>query len=421
MHNNIMAAGSRDRPPMLATGRYAQWRSRFLRYIDTRPNGDALRKCILTGPYIPTMVTTPAVPATEDSPEIPAKTSVETVLNMTPENKAHYESEKEAIHLILTGIGDEIYSTVGFMDSSRNAEAIERYNKIAKPITHPSESASEEDSDPEQAQKDKEMQKNLALITDNQRTVWNQRVSKCCLGLGKLRRSSSATIWIQCFTAREFGLYSKECRKPKRVKTHTYHKKRCCCVNNWGGGERCSTSKQSNSDWLATRMRKLTNKSWKHITVTWQRFKSFLLQIHCTDTEPLDRITRIYRRTLVNQLVNINDVQRVVLLPPKKQIHSQSSSSTTLSNSSWNQTCDLSPYFSVHTPTPPQIFKIRKSSIKIHLKHHEEQIKDILNYLEELSFLRIGEMEEDNKLKTELKKIRTQINQTSKKAVRAKG
>ncbi|GKA36627.1 hypothetical protein Tco_0723192 [Tanacetum coccineum] len=29
MHNNIMAAGSRDRPPMLATGRYAQWRSRF--------------------------------------------------------------------------------------------------------------------------------------------------------------------------------------------------------------------------------------------------------------------------------------------------------------------------------------------------------------------------------------------------------
>ncbi|GJR35090.1 copia-type pol polyprotein [Tanacetum coccineum] len=61
MHNNIMAAGSRDRPPMLATGRYAQWRSRFLRYIDTRPNGDALRKCILKGPYTPTIVKTPAV------------------------------------------------------------------------------------------------------------------------------------------------------------------------------------------------------------------------------------------------------------------------------------------------------------------------------------------------------------------------
>ncbi|GKF71057.1 hypothetical protein Tco_0207171 [Tanacetum coccineum] len=36
--------------------------------------------------------------------------------------------------------------------------------EIVKPITPPSESASEEDIDPEQAQKDKEMHKNLALI-----------------------------------------------------------------------------------------------------------------------------------------------------------------------------------------------------------------------------------------------------------------
>ncbi|GJR01703.1 hypothetical protein Tco_0524687 [Tanacetum coccineum] len=28
MHNNIMAAGSKDRPPMLGPGRYSQWRSR---------------------------------------------------------------------------------------------------------------------------------------------------------------------------------------------------------------------------------------------------------------------------------------------------------------------------------------------------------------------------------------------------------
>ncbi|GKB52743.1 hypothetical protein Tco_0903496 [Tanacetum coccineum] len=35
---------------------------------------------------------------------------------------------------------------------------------IAKPITPPSESASEKGSDPEQAQRDKDMQKNLALI-----------------------------------------------------------------------------------------------------------------------------------------------------------------------------------------------------------------------------------------------------------------
>ncbi|GJX07030.1 hypothetical protein Tco_0194962 [Tanacetum coccineum] len=127
MHNNIMAAGSRDRPPMLATGRYAQWRSRFLRYIDTRPNGDALRKCILEGPYTPSTVIIPAVPATDNSPAVPERTTVETILNMSPENKAHFESEKEAIHLILTGIGDEIYSTVDACKTAHEMwEAIER-------------------------------------------------------------------------------------------------------------------------------------------------------------------------------------------------------------------------------------------------------------------------------------------------------
>ncbi|GJW39536.1 hypothetical protein Tco_0065381 [Tanacetum coccineum] len=267
MHNNIMAAGSRDRPPMLAIGRYAQWRSRFLRYIDTRPNGDALRKCILEGPYTPSTVIILALPATDNFPAVHERTTVETVLNMSPENKAHFKSEKEAIHLIMTRIGDEIYSTVDACKTTHEIlenlpltmekqwshttqewsrfvtiikqehkldevsyhklfDILKQYQKevnelraeriaknanplalvaiaqpyqdpyyqtskshksyaptskaslptrshattrhkgkeIAKPITPPSESASEEDSDPEQAQKDKDMQKNLALI-----------------------------------------------------------------------------------------------------------------------------------------------------------------------------------------------------------------------------------------------------------------
>ncbi|GKE09456.1 hypothetical protein Tco_1413007 [Tanacetum coccineum] len=115
------------------------------------------------------------------------------------------------------------------------------------------------------------------------------------------------------------------------------------------------------------------------------------------------------------------------LLPPKKRIHSPSSSSTTLSNSSRNQTCDLvSPSSSVYTPTPPQIFEIGKCPIKMYLKHHEGQIEDILNYLDELYLYHIEKMEEgridrmiirrnSDKLKTELKKIRTQIIKLQKK------
>nr|GEX05252.1 ribonuclease H-like domain-containing protein [Tanacetum cinerariifolium] len=47
MHNSIMAAGLRDRPPILAKGRYAQWQSRLLRRVATKPNGESLRKFIL--------------------------------------------------------------------------------------------------------------------------------------------------------------------------------------------------------------------------------------------------------------------------------------------------------------------------------------------------------------------------------------
>nr|GFD35099.1 RNA-directed DNA polymerase, eukaryota [Tanacetum cinerariifolium] len=107
-----MAAGSRVRPPMLTTGGYPQWRLRFLRYIDTRPNGEALRKCILSGPYKPTTILVQAVEVTNDSLAVPEHMTVETPMNMSPENKAHFLAENEAIHLILTGIGDEIYSTI---------------------------------------------------------------------------------------------------------------------------------------------------------------------------------------------------------------------------------------------------------------------------------------------------------------------
>nr|GEX49257.1 ribonuclease H-like domain-containing protein [Tanacetum cinerariifolium] len=129
MHNNIMAAGSRDRPPMLAPGRYPQWRLRFLRYVNTRPNGEALRKYILSGPYKPTTVLVHAVEATDDSPAVPEHTTVEMPTNMSPENKAHFLAENDAIHFILTGIGDDIYSTV---EACQTAQVVKKIKKRTK-------------------------------------------------------------------------------------------------------------------------------------------------------------------------------------------------------------------------------------------------------------------------------------------------
>nr|GEW76998.1 hypothetical protein [Tanacetum cinerariifolium] len=204
------------------------------------------------------------------------------------------ESEKEAIHLLFTGIMDEIYSTV---DACKTAHemwiAIERYNKsmesyyfrfykmmnemirnnltvatmqvnvqflyqlqlewlrqkdsqtnhtstnfkdkkIAKPIKPLSESASEEDSDPKQAQRDKDMQKNLALIAkyknDNQTGQFrNQRTMTVAEARETVGSQVVQQTGIQCFNCKEFGHYAKKCRKPKRVKNTTYHKEKMLC------------------------------------------------------------------------------------------------------------------------------------------------------------------------------------------------
>ncbi|GJY80405.1 reverse transcriptase domain-containing protein [Tanacetum coccineum] len=108
------------------------------------------------------------------------------------------------------------------------------------------------------------------------------------------------------------------------------------------------------------------------------------------------------------------------LLLPRKQIHSPYSSSTTLFNSSRNQTCNLvSPSSLVYTSIPPQVFEIGKCSDKMYLKHHEKQVEDILNYLDELYLHRIERMEEGringNELKTELKEICIKIVKLKKK------
>ncbi|GKC26682.1 hypothetical protein Tco_1033976 [Tanacetum coccineum] len=84
MHTNIMAAG----------------------------NGEYLRKCIFDGPYKLTSVVIEAIPATVNAPAVPEHDKAETVHNMSEENKLYFKAEKEAIFLLLTGIGDEIYSTV---------------------------------------------------------------------------------------------------------------------------------------------------------------------------------------------------------------------------------------------------------------------------------------------------------------------
>ncbi|GJT42898.1 hypothetical protein Tco_0951613 [Tanacetum coccineum] len=92
MHNDIMAAGFKDRPPMLEIGRYAQWQSRFMRYVDTKPNMKELKKCIFNGPYVMIRVIVPIKAATKTDPAIPEHTIQETYKNTLPENHTLVEA-----------------------------------------------------------------------------------------------------------------------------------------------------------------------------------------------------------------------------------------------------------------------------------------------------------------------------------------
>nr|GEV81870.1 hypothetical protein [Tanacetum cinerariifolium] len=91
-----MAAGSIDRPPMLATRRYAQWQSCFSRYVDTKSNKQELRKGIFDGPYVMTKITIPAKPTTTTTKEaVPDHNVPKTYKHTTPEKLDACTTAKE--------------------------------------------------------------------------------------------------------------------------------------------------------------------------------------------------------------------------------------------------------------------------------------------------------------------------------------
>ncbi|GJX05685.1 hypothetical protein Tco_0191601 [Tanacetum coccineum] len=126
LHNAIMEAGSKDRPPMLAPGNYVQWKSRIKRYIDTKPNRELIHYSLQNPPYIYQWAEK-TVPVAEGSSETTIERYMENYKNVSQDIRDQMNAEAEAVQIILTGIDNDIYSTV---DACPNAcemwKAIER-------------------------------------------------------------------------------------------------------------------------------------------------------------------------------------------------------------------------------------------------------------------------------------------------------
>ncbi|GJU85518.1 putative reverse transcriptase domain-containing protein [Tanacetum coccineum] len=240
-----------------------------------------------------------AKPATHTEEAVLEHNVPETCKNTTPEKRAYFDAEAEAIHMILSGIKDDIYSK---FDAYTTAKEIfvtvvkqtvdldkESYHKlfdilkqyqnevneirvekiarnanplalVVKPVTPRSESSSEEDNDEEQAQRDKQIQKSLALIAKHFKNIYkptNNNLKTSSNTRNKNRDTSPRNIndnhtgqfvnqragtvvgaretignqvvqhtGIHCFNCKGFGHMAKECRKPKRVKDYAYHKEK---------------------------------------------------------------------------------------------------------------------------------------------------------------------------------------------------
>nr|GEV47597.1 hypothetical protein [Tanacetum cinerariifolium] len=126
LHNAIMEAGSKDRPPMLAPGNYVQWKSIIKRYIDTKPNHEFIHYCLTNPPYELGWIDK-EIPISEGSPITRSERFQETYKNVLQEIRDQLNAKAEAVQIILTGIDNDIYSTV---DACLNAcemwKAIER-------------------------------------------------------------------------------------------------------------------------------------------------------------------------------------------------------------------------------------------------------------------------------------------------------
>ena len=110
---NVIVAGSDNRPPMLDKSNYSSSASRMLLYIRGKPNGKLLVDYVLNGPF---KYGTMLIPGTDTNPAVVRE---RTYTDLTEEEKLRKSVDITATNIVLQGLPQDIYNLVNHNDQAK--------------------------------------------------------------------------------------------------------------------------------------------------------------------------------------------------------------------------------------------------------------------------------------------------------------